>query len=111
MTTLDLIKSATATLDANGTGSVVVGPERGGERWTVTRISLQCTSVLQTECRIYRNVISTLTMLFDSQGGNSDVASGDPPLEIPMSGRIVIEWRGGTPGAVATAVLEGKLIR
>lgn len=88
-----------------------MGPERGGESWTVTRISVQSDSALQSKVRLYRNVISTLTMLFDSKSGNSDVASGNPPLDVPRSGRIVIEWTDGTPGAHSTAVLEGKLTR
>lgn len=108
---LDLLKSATVTLDATGAGSVSVGPERGGESWSLTRIAISSTSVLQTEVAIYRNVVSSLTQLFGSKAGNSDVASGDPPLDIPRSGRIVLEWTGGTPGAICTAVMEGKLTR
>lgn len=111
MTTLDLLKSGNVTLDANGNGSITLGPERGGERWRVTRIAVTCTSVLQSEVRIYRNIVSSQTRLFGSQAGNDDVASGDPPIDIPTGGRIVVEWAGGTPGSVGTAVLEGKLTR
>ncbi len=111
MVTLDLLKSGSVTLDATGTGSVVVGPERGGERWTVTRIAITCTSALQTTVKLYRNIISTTTLLFGSDAGNNDVASGDPPLELPPSGKVVLVWSGGTPGSVASLVLEGKLTR
>lgn len=110
-TTLDLLKSGQATIGANGIGTVTIGPERGGESWRITRMSVQCTSVLQTEVRIYRDIISTLKMLFNSKSGNSDVASGDPPLDIPSNGHIVIEWRNGTPGAIGTVVVEGKVTR
>lgn len=111
MTVLDLLKSASATLNAGGAGTIVIGPEKAGESWSVTRMSIQCTSALQTNVRVYRNVISTLTMLFDSAAGNGDVASGDPPLDIPRNSAIVLQWTGGTPGSVATVVLEGKLTR
>lgn len=111
MTTLDLSTAGTVTLGADGSGAISIGPERGGESWSVTRMSVQCTSAIPTQVRIYRNVISPLQMLFDSKSGNSDVASGDPPLDIPRGGRIIVEWRNGTPDSVATVVLEGKLTR
>ncbi len=108
---LDLLKSGSVTLDASGAGSLVFGPERGGERWRVTRIAITCTSTLQTSVILYRNVISSTTRLFGSDSGNDDIASGDPPLEIPPNGRFVLVWANGTPGAIAGAVVEGKLIR
>lgn len=111
MQTLHLLKSGNVVLDALGGGSVIVGPERALEYWTVTRIAVQCASANQTACAIYRDVISTQTQLFGSSAGNQDVATGTPPLEIAPSSRIIILWSGGTPGAVATAVLEGKLRR
>lgn len=111
MTTLQLLKSGNVALDATGTGTLVFGPERGGERWTLSRIAVQCASASQTECKIYRDVISAQTMLFGSRSGNQDVASGDPPMELQPSSRFIVEWTGGTPGAVATAVLEGTLTR
>lgn len=109
--TLDLLKSGSVTLDANGAGSLTFGPERGGESWRVTRINLTCTSTLQTKCNVYRNVVSTLTNLFGSKAGNSDVASGDPPLDVTTNSRFIVVWTSGTPGAIATAVIEGKLTR
>lgn len=111
MTTLQLLKSATVALDASGAGSVVLGPERGGERWSVTRMAVQNTSALRTDCAIYRDIISSQTMLFGSSAGNSDVASGDPPLELQPANRLIVVWSGGTPGAIGTVVLEGKLTR
>lgn len=108
---LQLLKSGNVTLDASGAGTTVLGPERGGESWTVDRIAVQCTSADQTDCAIYRDVISTQTELFGSRSGNQDVATGTPPLEIAPSSRIIVAWSGGTPGAIATVVLEGKLRR
>lgn len=110
-TTLELITSKQVTIGADGTGAITFGPERGSESWSVERVSVQCTSALSSTARIYRNVISDLTMLFDTRTGNADVASGDPPMLIPRSGHFIVEWRNATPGAIATAVVEGKLTR
>lgn len=111
MTTLQLLKSASVVLDGTGAGTVVLGPERGMERWSVTRMNVQCTSATPTKCNIYRNIVSTATQLFGTNSGNQDVASGDPPLDIPASGRIVVAWNSGTAGGVATVVVEGTLTR
>lgn len=109
--TLQLLKSGNVTMDALGGGAIVLGPERGQEYWTITRIAVQNTSAAQSQCAIYRDVISTQTLLFGSRAGNQDVASGDPPLELQPSSRIIVAWTDATPGAVGTVVLEGKLTR
>ena len=111
MSEFELLKSGSAILDASGSGTLVLGPERAGESWEVTRISVTCTSTLQTVVTVYENVVSTQTALFNSKAGNSDVAAGDPPMTIPSGSRVVIVWTAGTPGAAATAVLKGKLFR
>lgn len=99
-----------ATADANGRAVGTTGPERYGERWSVTLINTNTNSSTESELKVYRGVESNSARVLGTYSGNSDTAGGGKPIDVPSGDKLVFVWSGASPGAICTARLEGDLI-
>lgn len=103
-TELLLTSTINATFDANGNAvaSIGVGPNR---RWVITLLNTRTTSTTQTRHWVRRNTPSTGQQLDFSRTGNGDTSSTS--IELKSGEKLIAEWTGGTPGALASLDFEG----
>jgi hypothetical protein len=107
-TTLPLFDTSTVVLDGSGNGSCQgVGPLSPGETWTVSLISVQCSSnVNEAICSVYCNGILLGTTTWGSTG-DSDTGI----TQFLANGQVITAtWTGGDAGAVATMGVTGTKV-
>lgn len=104
-TELALAQTLNSTFDASGVAaaSIQVGPN---QRWKVTLMNSRTTSSTQTRCTVYRGAIGQRQLDF-SRTGNQDTSPTD--IELQQGETLSVQWTGGTPGAVASLDIEGKV--
>lgn len=91
---------ATGTADANGDLTLVVRAQ-SRQRWTVTQVSIECTTApAGAECNLRKN-----GKLITPMVPNADAAGGDPPIKIAGSDRLTVEWTQLDPGNVGDVFL------
>lgn len=100
--------SQSITLNAQGTGSVKIGPQRHGTRFFIESVGVQVSSnVLEPVAKTYRGEPQPGNFISGSFAGSND---NDPMLnEMLYSGEYVtVQWTGGDVGATATATFYGQ---
>jgi len=103
--TLPLNKSVTGTLDGSGDGSSApLGPSAAGETWSVTIISVKCSSnVSESVCNVYLDGALI--------GGTSWGSTGDSDtgisLVMAVGQALTAQWTGGDSGATGTLTAIG----
>lgn len=97
-------------LDGSGNGTVTFGPGRPNEKWTVNRISVQCSAaVKEAQAKVYRGTVGPGTLLTGTVTGSTG-DTDDGLTEILWSGETVsVQWTGGDAGATATATYWGNI--
>lgn len=105
MVSRPLDTSRTATFDAAGIARVVLGPTVYGERWRVKRMSVNTTSANDTDVRVYLNAEIDTRMIDGSYTGNRDFSETD--LTLQTLDRLIVVWIAGTPGALASFLVQG----
>lgn len=95
---------ASVTLDANGKGTVFLGPGRAGTRWQVTRYTTSGNSTAQPALSVSR---ATFGLIDTTVNGNADVSEWVTPVSLWSGETLRFDYTGGTPGAVMTVYLEG----
>lgn len=105
-----LYDSVHATLDANGTATVIFGPGRPNTRWLVKGISVQAsTTVLMPIANVYRGTVNPGTFITGTYDGGND--SDNELSEVLYPGQFLsVQWTGGDVGAQVTAAYRGDLI-
>lgn len=105
---IPLAESASGVFNAAGKVTVSMGPAVYGSSWSIDRASVSSTSLLDSECSMYRGLESPNTLIDGTSSGNGDTndVAGNPIL-VSYGQVVVFVWTGGTPGAIATAVLDG----
>lgn len=101
------LASTSAVFNAAGVARASLGPAVYGSRWNVDRMVATTTSVLPTQCDVYRNVESPLSKIDSTRTGNNDTSETNLDLRPPDT--LIFVWTNGTPGATATAILAGTL--
>ncbi len=101
------LASVSATFGADGRAVARAGPNVYGSRWNVDLMVVSATSTLESECKVYRNVEQPTAMLDNTRTGNQDVS--DCNIDVRPGETLVVVWTGGTPGALATVVVNGTL--
>lgn len=108
MATRQLHDSASVTLDANGYGTVRLGPGRHGVRWTIRRITVQTsTDTLVPIAKVYRGLPGAAAFVSGTFVGSFD-ADDALNQELDHGEFLTVEWSGGDAGAVATATWTGE---
>lgn len=103
------IESAT-TLDANGDGTVSLGPVPSAQIWRVRLVTVQVTPlVLMPSAEVYK-ASGTVpgTLLGATFLGGRDSSEMAHPVELQPSELLRVEWTGGDPFARAVAYLLGE---
>jgi len=99
------VLTSTVVLDSEGNGTCPgLGPTAPGETWTVTLISVQCsTNVSESIASVYLGLAllgtSTWGSTGDSDTGISQFVAGGQ--------QITGVWTGGDAGAVASMTVSG----
>jgi len=96
-----------ATFDASGIARATIGPQIYGTKWLVDRINVTSTSVLSSQCRVYLNAEVDTALFTGTYSGNQD--SDDSDFTMDTLDKLIFVWSGGTVGAVATAIVTGKI--
>lgn len=99
--------NATATFDAAGVAVVEFGPVPVWETWTIGLMSVSATSAAETFAAVYRGDPAPTTFVESSVRGSSGDTS-DSRYQLQQGDRLVVRWENGTPGATATAVVQGS---
>lgn len=95
--------SAGVILDSNGYGFVRFLPANAN--WQISSTSIRTNSVLQTVARTYVGQINPTSFVDATSTGNGDTSDSIYAVYVGIS--YWIEWTGGTPGATATATING----
>jgi hypothetical protein len=108
MPTAPLITSATTTFDTDNSASAVLGPERAGHKWHITRmVTTSGASGDFVQTTVYRNFESpTNTLDFTFQGAQ---ATSETDLLLYEGEKLIFEWTGGTPGSQAIMIINGEI--
>ena len=107
MPTRQFRDSSQVTLDANGDGSIRLGPERHGVRWTINRITVQTSTDTKVPiAKVYRGGIGDASFLTGTFVGSFDVDDGLNE-ELNHGEYLTVAWTGGDSGATATATWTG----
>lgn len=105
MTTTQLTSGKSATVAANGTATVTIGPN-GVETWDVSTIGVQVsTNTLEPIAKVYLNTISPTTFIGGTYTGSND--SSDQSVTLLQGQTLICQWTTADVGATATLSLYG----
>lgn len=112
---MDLILdvSSSVTLDANGNGTVSLGPSVVREHWQPTNVAVSATSaVLDAQCNVYLGTTPTAGQLvLTTTTGSSGDSSGASGIDMQPGQLLIAQWKGGDVGATATLHVNGTRSR
>ncbi len=98
--------STQATVAADGSATVTLGPEGGWSQWDVLSVGVQL-SAGGGEARTYLGSVSPATFLEGTYSGDRDSSTFPAGSLVLEPGEpLVVQWTGATPGATATAVVR-----
>ena len=112
MLTTQISPSSAATkLDANGNGTVQLGPSGGGEVWLVNVASVSVsTNVLEAQCSIFVGAGPSQQYFKDAtlsgSSGDSTDRTGAAPIRV--GGYVWAVWTGGDAHSIATLNIAGS---
>jgi hypothetical protein len=102
---LTLDEDRSTVLDADGGGTVTIGPDRMRQTWHVTSLSVSVatqdrspTATVQAPSGAY---------LAGTYSGARDTTDLD--LTLPYGSRLRVTWVGGDPGARASVAVTGTI--
>ena len=101
------LASVSAVFDGNGRAAGSVGPQAYGSRWNVDLMVVSTTSTNVTTCKVYRGVEQPTAMVDNTRTGNQDAS--DCNIDLRAGETLLFVWAGGTPGALASASINGTL--
>lgn len=104
-----LYQSGSATADANGTATVMLGPLRAFEIWEITGSSVTNSSTTaDPKCIVYRNHVAPSNIVGSTYSGRQD--SG-PANERLMSGeKLIAQWTGADVGSACQFNVSGESV-
>ena len=115
MRTVPLTEWASTTLDADGNGTIQLGPNRHANVWHPSAVSISTTAdslstnvVPGATCSIYAGPLANFNTFVDStynvNGAPSSVIDG----QVVYCGQYVFAiWDGATPNVTATLIVYG----
>jgi len=111
VTSLPLNKGITVQLDANGNGTVSLGPTVGPPRWLVTKVSVRTSRPGVPPIprfQLYLNSQDQDGEQDSSYDGSFD--DSDVNVTVFKGGSLIGVWTGGQAGDVATMSLYGQQV-
>lgn len=105
MATRPLDTNRTAVYDSTGTARLTIGPTVFGEIWRVRRMTVTSTSTIDSDARVYLNAELDSRLVAGTWSGNRDFNETDITLQ--TLDRFIVVWVGGTPGALASFLVQG----
>lgn len=106
----DLLESAQAPANSDGRAVATLAPYRAGERWIVTRVTVQSTSSqLTPTCKIYRGAEQPNRLIDGTHTGVLD--HSDTNLKLHNGEHLVAVWEGADVGSQCTITIEGESAR
>lgn len=104
---LNLSTSKTVTLDANGNGTVQLGPESAGVVWTVSQVACFTTSSVNNPVfNLYLGDPNPVNFMGGTFSGSNDANTG-LAVVLNQGQYFSGQWVGGDPGAVGTFTVLG----
>lgn len=108
-TSRPLDTNRTAIFSALGIARLEIGPVIFGETWRVRRMTVSTTSAANTDVRVYLNAEIDSRMVAGSYSGDRDFNETDITLQ--TLDRFIVVWVSGTPGALASFLVQGTSTR
>ena len=106
MSVLPLVATVNVTFDANGNGSVYIGPQVYGETWDIKRISISTSSgPAATRFYLYLNTIQPSAQIDSTYSGDQDTSETN--IHLQTLDKVYGSWTNGVVGAVGTMVVTG----
>lgn len=100
------IASASVTLDASGSGTLVFGPRKYSERWKITRLTTNGDSGTDPNLQVYRGAVGT-QMVDTTDRANKAVSETN--LDLSSGEFISCRYSGGVVGSIMTFYVEGEI--
>jgi len=101
------------TVDADGRIALDLGTVPSAVDWFIERISIKCSSTLQTSFDMYEDMESDLYRLEHSPIGNDNIADYATPIWVPNSTNLIAIWSGVTAvdanGAPSVAQITAQI--
>jgi hypothetical protein len=114
MRTVPLTEYASTTLDAQGNGTIALGPARHANVWHPSSVSISANGSLATNavpgatCSIYAGGLANPQSFVDSTYNVTNAASSVIDGQVVYAGQYVFAvWAGATPGCAATLIVYG----
>lgn len=108
-TTRPLDTNRSAIFGATGVARLEIGPVVFGETWRVRRMTVTTGSLANTDARVYLNAEIDSRMVAGSYSGDRDFNETDVTLQ--TLDKLIVVWVDGTPGAIASFLLQGTATR
>lgn len=96
----------TVTLDGTGAGSLVLGPGKPGEQWSILRYSTAGASAVEPSLEVFKGA----GLVDSTKRGNADSSEVTAPLTLWAGETLRFAYTGGTAGATMTVFLEGTAL-
>lgn len=109
MRTALLDVSANTIIDSAGNGTVVIGPATYGQSWSISLITVQCSSVSPSQFRLYRNSALPQNLIGSTYNGNQDSDTSDSIPDLQYGERLVGVWSVADSGSTAFIVINGQI--
>lgn len=106
--TIRLSVSASIALDASGTGTLAFSPAKYRETWNIARYTTNGNSPTEPVVSVYRGSIGS-RLIDTTKRGNADVSEMTDDLIVNAGELIIVQYTGGTSGAVMTFYIEGEV--
>lgn len=101
VTTLALLESGSATVDASGNATVALGPAKPGEKWHIVATTMTCASMVGTLLR--NGVVTSDSFANDTR----PQIQSDTVYDLHSGETLTGKWSSGVPGTIVTMTVEG----
>ena|ERR1700761_4645047 len=106
--TIPLDQYGSVTLDANGQGTVTLGPAKPNERWEIQSVAVSVSSnTNEPMAKCYRDIVSQTALIGGTYSGSFDYDSAFNYTVFPGR-KLVVQWTGGDIGATASVRISGN---
>lgn len=104
--------SGMATVGADGTAQIVIGPQRAGEKWKVLTMTVTNDSTIGApQCRVYRSFVSATAVLDVTGTGAFDTSTLAQPLALGSGENLVAYWFDADVGSTCVLTVDVESTR